>query len=77
MKVNVKLMSIFAKYSEEDDDGKTGIKDGGTVLDIVKELGLPEKQVRLIAVNGRQSDINTVLSEDDTVFIFPPAAGGG
>ncbi len=77
MKVNVKLMSIFAKYSKEDDDGKTEIKDGGTVLDIVKELGLPEKQVGLIAVNGRQSDINTVLSEDDTVFIFPPAAGGG
>ncbi len=77
MKVNVKLMSIFAKYSKEGDDGKTEIKDRGTVLDIVKELGLPEKQVRLIAVNGRQSDINTVLSEDDTVFIFPPAAGGG
>lgn len=77
MKVNVKLMSIFAKYSKEGDDGKTEIKDRGTVLDIVKELGLPEKHVRLIAVNGRQSDINTVLSEDDTVFIFPPAAGGG
>ena len=77
MKVNVKLMSIFAKYSKEDDNGKTEIKDGGTVLDIVRELGLPEKQVRLIAVNGRQSGINTVLSEDDTIFIFPPAAGGG
>ncbi len=77
MKVNVKLMSIFAEYSKEGDDGKTEIKDGGTVLDIVKELGLPEKQVRLIAVNGRQTDINTVLTEDDTVFIFPPAAGGG
>jgi molybdopterin synthase sulfur carrier subunit len=77
MKVNVKLMSIFAEYSKEGDDGKTEIKEGVTVLDVVKELGLPEKQVRLIAVNGRQSDINTVLSEDDTVFIFPPAAGGG
>ncbi len=77
MKVNIKLMSIFAKYSKEGDDGKTEIKDGATVLDIVKELGLPEKQVRLIAVNGRQSDINTVLFEDDIVFIFPPAAGGG
>jgi molybdopterin synthase sulfur carrier subunit len=77
MKVNVKLMSIFAEYSKEGDDGKTEIKEGVTVLDVVKELGLPEKQVRLIAVNGRQSDINTVLSEDDTVFIFPPVAGGG
>lgn len=77
MKVNVKLMSIFAKYHKCDEDGKTSMKDGGTVLDLAKGLGLPEKQVRLIAVNGKQSDINTVLSEDDTVFIFPPAAGGG
>lgn len=77
MKVDVKLMSIFAKYHKCGDDGKTTMKEGGTVLDLVKELGLPEKQVRLIAVNGRQSDINTILSEDNTVFIFPPAAGGG
>lgn len=47
------------------------------VLDLVRFLGLPEEQVRLIAVNGKQSDLQTVLSEGDTVFIFPPAIGGG
>ncbi len=77
MKIEVKLMSIFAKYQKSDEDGKTTIKDGGTVLDLVRFLGLPETQVRLIAVNGKQSDLGTVLSEGDTVFIFPPAIGGG
>ena len=77
MKVDVKLMSIFAKYQKSDAEGKTTINDGGTVLDLVRFLGLPETQVRLIAVNGKQSDLGTVLSEGDTVFIFPPAIGGG
>jgi molybdopterin converting factor small subunit len=77
MKVTVKLMSVFAQYQKCDSDGKTTIKDGATVLDLVRMLGLPEKQVRLIAVNGNQSDLQTVLSEGDAVFIFPPAAGGG
>ncbi len=77
MKIDVKLMSIFANYQKSDADGKTAIKDGGTVLDLVRFLGLPETQVRLIAVNGKQSDLGTVLSEGDTVFIFPPAIGGG
>ena len=77
MKVDVKLMSIFARFQKSDSEGKTTIKDGETVLDLVRFLGLPEEQVRLIAVNGKQSDLGTVLSEGDTVFIFPPAIGGG
>jgi molybdopterin converting factor small subunit len=77
MKIDVKLMSIFSKYQKCDADGKTIIKDGAKVLDLVRFLGLPEEQVRLIAVNGKQSDLQTVLSEGDTVFIFPPAIGGG
>ena len=77
MKVKVKLMSIFSQYSKSDKDGNTSVKDSGTVMDLVKELGLPPEQVRILTVNGRQSDLNTVLSEGDTIFIFPPAMGGG
>jgi molybdopterin converting factor small subunit len=77
MKIDVKLMSVFAQYHKCDADGKTEIKDGGTVLDLVRFLGLPEEHVRLIAVNGKQSDLQTILSDGDTVFIFPPAFGGG
>ena len=77
MKVKVKLMSIFAKYSKADKDGNTEMRDGGTVLDLVSELGLPAEQVRILTVNGKQSDLSTGLSEGDTIFIFPPAMGGG
>lgn len=77
MKINLKLMSIFAKYYQADEDGTTTVRDGSTVLDVVRQLSVPESQVRIIAVNGRQCELQTKLNEGDTVFIFPPAAGGG
>ncbi len=77
MNVEINLKSIFSKYQKSDAEGKTTIKNGGTVLDLVRILDLPEMQVRLIAVNGKQSDLGTELFEGHTVFIFPPAIGGG
>lgn len=76
MEVTAKLVSTFAKY-QKGGNNKVLVKEGGTVLDLVKELGLPRKYVRIITVNGKQGDLNTVLANGDTVFLFPPAIGGG
>ena len=77
MVVNVKLMSIFAKYLENHPDGKVEIQDGTTVRGLAEILGLPIKLVRVITVNGKQEDLDKVLSDGDLVYIFPPAMGGG
>jgi len=77
MEVSVKLISSFRKYQKRQGDDRVTLQEGGTVLDLVKELGLPEKYVRIITVNGKQENLHTVLSEGDTVFVFPPAIGGG
>ena len=70
-------MSRFASYHKCDTDGKTIMKDNGTVRDLSEELGLPIKYVRIITVNGKQGDLNTPLNENDLIYIFPPAIGGG
>lgn len=70
-------MSRFASYHKCDTDGKTVIKDNGTVRDLSETLGLPIKYVRIITVNGRQGNLETPLAEEDLVYIFPPAIGGG
>ena len=77
MVVNVKLMSIFAKYLEDRPDGKFEVQDGTTVRGLAEILGLPIKLVRVITVNGKQEDLDKVLSDGDLVYIFPPAMGGG
>jgi molybdopterin converting factor small subunit len=77
IEVNVKLGSTFSKYTENLADGKATVKEKATVRDLVKEVTLPLKLVRLIFINGKQGELKSVLSEDDTVFFLPPAIGGG
>ena len=77
MLVNVKLMSMFAKYSKNHQDGKIDLEEGTTVRGLAENLELPVKLVRIITVNGKQEDLDKVLSDGDLVYIFPPAIGGG
>ena len=77
MEVNVKLGSTFSKYTENLANGKITVKEGAIVRNLVKEVNLPLKLVRLIFINGKQGDLDAVLSEGDTVFFLPPAIGGG
>ena len=77
MKLKGNLVSIFAKYAKEDEDGLTRIEGPATVRGLAEYLGLPIKRVRIMTVNGKQGDLETALSDNDEVYIFPPAIGGG
>ena len=77
MKLKVKLVSLFAKYAREDEDGFTLIEGPATIRDLAESLGLPIRRVRIMIVNGKQSDLQTSLADGDEVYIFPPAIGGG
>ena len=77
MFVNVKLMSMFAKYLKNHPDGRVDVEEGATVRGLAEMLGLPLKLVRIITVNGKQEDLDKVLSDGDLIYIFPPAIGGG
>lgn len=77
MEVRVKLMSLFEEYQKGYPDGRVTLEEGATVLDLVQQLGIPEKLVRILTVNGKQGNLQTVLSDGDTIFLFPPAFGGG
>jgi len=77
MVVNVKLMSLFAKYLKDYPDGKVSLGSTATVRTLAESLGLPIKSVKIITVNGKQETLDKSLSDGDLVYIFPPAIGGG
>jgi len=77
MIVNVKLMSMFARYLKNHPDGRIDVEENTTVRGLAENLGLPVKLVRIITVNGKQEDLDKVLSDRDLLYIFPPAIGGG
>ncbi|MBW8014875.1 MAG: MoaD/ThiS family protein [Planctomycetes bacterium] len=77
MVVNVKLMSMFAKYLKDYPDGRINLDGPATVRTVAEFLGLPIKRVRIITVNGKQEMLDKSLSDGDLIYIFPPAIGGG
>jgi molybdopterin synthase sulfur carrier subunit len=52
------------------------LPEGATMADLIRELALPDEEVKLIFVNALFRDRDYVLSEGDEVGIFPPVGGG-
>jgi molybdopterin converting factor small subunit len=52
------------------------LPSGTTVRHIVQKLGIPEKEVTLIFINGRHGEPTSELHEGDTIAMFPPVGGG-
>jgi molybdopterin converting factor small subunit len=70
-------IKLFAMLREGRFDAKTGeFSAGTTVCEIIQQLGIPEKEVTLIFINGRHGQPNTQLMDGDTVALFPPVGGG-
>jgi sulfur-carrier protein len=47
-----------------------------TIGDVIRTLGIPEKEVTLIFVNGRHAEPDQLLAGGDRLALFPPVGGG-
>jgi molybdopterin converting factor small subunit len=47
-----------------------------TPMHIVDKLNIPIEEVAILLINGRDGQLNTLLTEGDVVSIFPPVGGG-
>jgi molybdopterin converting factor small subunit len=79
IEVEVKL---FATLRRQYPDLKVGeamsmeLPEDATVARLVKELGLPEEEVKVVFVNGTIRKEDYGLTDGDAVGIFPPVGGG-
>lgn len=76
-------MHIKAKFfaSLRNNYGKDAIydlKDGSTLSDFFKEMGLPAAITKIVLVNGIsvEGNMDYKLADNDTLSIFPPIGGG-
>ncbi|RJP43874.1 MAG: MoaD/ThiS family protein [Desulfobacteraceae bacterium] len=79
MDIELHLYATLAKYLPEDATSKTAMitmASGETVRDLITGLGIPEKTVKLIFINGVHGKKDTVLKDGDRVGLFPPVGGG-
>jgi len=58
------------------DGDKWDMPEGATVRQVLKILNIPEKEAKMLLINGRNADKEKVLNEGDVFHVFPIMAGG-
>jgi molybdopterin converting factor small subunit len=79
MRVGVKLFATLKQYLPGHKLGsptEIELPDGSTLADLVKQLNLPQAEVKVVFVNARAQPLSYVLNPGDEVGIFPPIGGG-
>jgi len=74
MQVTVKLHASLRPYGRSDSsDGLFPLetKEKATVREVIRELGIPPEKVRMVILNGRGVDFDSILFSDDRIALFP------
>ena len=73
--ISIKLFATLTGYTPASGD-KYPVLPGTTILDLLKELDIPENDAKLIFINGIKGDLTSSLYGGERVGIFPPVGGG-
>ena len=79
IKVEVRLYATLRRYRPELNIGEAlpvELPAGATIGQLIEQLGLPEKEIKVVFVNGVVQEFDHVLADGDRVGFFPPVGGG-
>ncbi len=74
MVINVKLFAMFREGRF--DEKELELPQGSSLADLMEYLKIPEKDSKVLLVNGLSASVKDKLSDADVVAIFPMIAGG-
>ena len=74
IKVTVRLFATLrqGRFKEQVLDYEEGI----TVADVIEQLNVPHKELGIVFLNGKHSELQQTLRDKDILSIFPPVGGG-
>ena len=75
VKIQLKLYATLKKFAPGDGD-ELDIEPGSSVSDILKQIGIPATEAKLVFINGKRGAVDTVLEGGERLGIFPPVGGG-
>ncbi len=79
MLITVKLHATLRRYQPDLPRGAglaLNVGLGTAVNQVMAQVGIPAGAAVVAVVNGKARRLDHVLSEGDTVSLFPPVAGG-
>ncbi|MGI5920863.1 MAG: MoaD/ThiS family protein [Syntrophomonadaceae bacterium] len=74
MQVTVKLFATLRQGRFKSAEQEYPV--GTTVKDVVDKLSIPYSELGVLFLNGKHTELDVVLGENDTLSIFPPVGGG-
>jgi len=77
MKVNLKCFSKLVNPETCDYKESTPyeLDDGQSVEDLVSRAGLAKEDIKIVFINSRKVDFDTVLADGDNVGLAPSVGG--
>jgi molybdopterin synthase sulfur carrier subunit len=77
-RIELRLFGHLRSYRPEADSSDAGmdVSAGTSVEEMIRELGVPPEDPKVVLVNGMHAALDRLLEEGDRVSIFPPVAGG-
>ncbi len=83
MNITFKLYASLGDYlpaHRQGNEVQLTLADGTSVAQVIEPLGMPQKLVHLVLVNGvyvpPEQRLSRVLVDGDVLAIWPPIAGG-
>ena len=77
MSIRVQLFAYLSRFSPNGEEKfRLDLEPGATVAWLLDKLQIPADFEKAVLVNGERANLSTALSDEDDVFIFPPAMGG-
>ena len=78
VRVELRLFGDLRKYhyTPLDVGYDMRVEEGASILDVVKLLGVPVDETKIVLVNGRHKELDYILLDGDRLAIFPAVAGG-
>lgn len=73
--IKINLFASLKKFTPVSSDSYP-VKPGMTVEKLLKELGVPEDEVKLVFIDGVKHDLASILKGGERVGIFPAVGGG-
>jgi molybdopterin synthase sulfur carrier subunit len=79
MRVHVKVFASLCQHLPGQRAGtpvSIEIPAGANLNDLIRQLNLPQDEVKVVFVNARAQSLAYILNPGDEVGIFPPIGGG-
>ena len=79
MRIQVRLFAILRQHVPDlppRGSLRFDVPDGTTVRQTIRQLAIPDGSLVVAMVNSTVTGLDQVLTEGDTLSLFPPVAGG-